>query len=223
MILLLNRLQWSVWLIVLLIILLFISIKSSRKLKIILLGDSITDRGFLKGGFAALLMKHQSDEWHKKYELVNAGVGGDKISGLVHRLQADVIAKHPSKVFILIGINDVWHRRHSAAVGTEISDFELQYKLLIETLLREQILPVLCTTTRPDPGCWPEEAETELAELNNIIRHLAAVYGCFCCDLYTAFTPAPDIEWIPYTTDGVHLNETGNRLVAQRISAFLHL
>src|SRR5215469_9607925 len=60
--------------------------------RIIFLGDSITEMG----------------DWRKALNdstVINRGVGGDITSGVVGRLK-DITDRHPSKVFILLGIND---------------------------------------------------------------------------------------------------------------------
>src|SRR5882762_1208713 len=46
-----------------------------------------------------------------QYDLVGAGVGGNKVYDLYLRMDDDVMAKDPDIVFIYIGVNDVRHKR----------------------------------------------------------------------------------------------------------------
>src|ERR1700757_523012 len=61
--------------------------------KIIFLGNSITEMGNWK--------KVTGDT-----TVINRGIGGDITFGVLKRLQ-DITDRHPSKLFILIGINDI--------------------------------------------------------------------------------------------------------------------
>src|SRR6478609_8752588 len=72
--------------------------------KIIFFGDSITQQGARGNGYINLLKKTVDST---KYELVGAGIGGNKVYDLYLRLEDDVLNKKPDLVFIYVGINDV--------------------------------------------------------------------------------------------------------------------
>src|SRR5436853_5739497 len=99
------------------ILLLFVSIllfsfAPPKKKRIIFFGDSITEGGAKPGGYivkmdSMLALKNLKDQ----YELVGAGVSGNKIYDLYLRMEDDVLNKDPDIVVIFIGVNDVWHKR----------------------------------------------------------------------------------------------------------------
>ena len=76
-----------------------------KKIKVLFFGDSITQAGANPGGYIRVLdtllrSKGVSD----KYELVGAGIGGNKIYDLYLRMEDDVLAKNPDVVVIAGGV-----------------------------------------------------------------------------------------------------------------------
>ncbi len=99
-----------------------------KQFRIVLIGDSITDSGRRedpeKLGFGYVRLIH--DELlvmnpDKKIEILNKGIGGDRITDLQARWEEDVINEQPDYVSISIGINDVLASVRPAANGTSIS------------------------------------------------------------------------------------------------------
>ena len=79
--------------------------------KVVFFGDSITQAGAKPGGFIvkmteALAQKNLSSD----YELMGAGIGGNKVYDLYLRMDDDVLSQNPDVVFIWVGVNDVWHK-----------------------------------------------------------------------------------------------------------------
>src|SRR5688572_667374 len=85
--------------------------------KILLIGDSITDCGRredqegLGYGYVRILHDYLVTTYPAaNYQIVNTGIGGDRVTDLAARWQTDVIDHQPDYVSISIGINDVWRQ-----------------------------------------------------------------------------------------------------------------
>jgi lysophospholipase L1-like esterase len=192
--------------------------------KVVFFGDSITEAGVQPGGYISLMRNHlQANPRGGEYELLGAGIGGNKVYDLYLRLEKDVLAHTPDVTFIFVGVNDVWHKR-SFSTGTDADKFEGFYAALIEKMQGKGIRCVLVT-----PACIGEKTDCtnsldgELNQYANIIRRLATQYRCDLVDLRQAFL-AYNIAHNPdnkesgiLTTDGVHLNAEGNALVAEKM------
>ena len=77
------------------------------KKKIVFFGDSITELGVKKGGYIDLLNNRiASNGQTNQFELLGAGIGGNKIYDLSLRLERDVLDKSPDVVVIWVGVND---------------------------------------------------------------------------------------------------------------------
>jgi lysophospholipase L1-like esterase len=198
--------------------------KMQTKKKIIFFGDSITElalntEGYIKKLDSILAQKDLA----KNYELIGAGTSSNKIYDLYLRMDSDVLAKKPDAVVIFIGVNDVWHKK-LLGTGTDADKFEKFYNAIIKKLKNKNIAVYLCT-----PAAIGEKADFTNpleGDLNNyaaIIRKIAIANNCSIIDLRKAFTdhlkennPQNKDRGI-LTTDGVHLNKSGNIFVAQQM------
>jgi lysophospholipase L1-like esterase len=190
--------------------------------RIIFFGDSITQAGVDPGGYIAQMKDSLATTGKgNDFELIGAGIGGNKIYDLYLRLEKDVLDKKPDQVFIWVGVNDVWHKK-TFGTGTDDNKFAQFYDALIAKIRSGGANVVLCT-----PACIGEKTDcTNIldGDLNHyaaIIRDVAARNQCKLCDLrqatlnYNATHNKDNLEKGILTTDGVHLNEAGNRMVAQ--------
>lgn len=199
-----------------------------KKTRIVFFGDSITQAGVEPGGYITLMNKLlQSRNLADRYELVGAGIGGNKIYDLYLRADSDVLAKNPDVVVIWVGVNDVWHKS-SFGTGTDPDKFEKFYLALIQKLQAKGIEVVLATPAaigeRTD---FSNQQDGDLNHYAGIIRRLAQQNKCKLVDLRAAFLDynknnnPQNLEKGILTTDRVHLNEKGNSLVAGQMLAVL--
>ncbi|MNK67201.1 GDSL-like Lipase/Acylhydrolase [compost metagenome] len=188
--------------------------------RIIFFGDSITQQGVSKNGYVTLIKKSLDST---KYDIIGAGIGGNKVYDLYLRLEDDVLNKKPDLVVIYVGINDVWHKQ-SSHTGTDYDKYLKFYQALINKIQGVGSKVVLVT---PSVVGEKKDGTNELdADLNKYaagIRALAAKNNLPVCDLrkifadYEAQNNPEDKEKGILTVDRVHLNETGNKLVADQL------
>jgi len=188
--------------------------------RIIFFGDSITQQGVSKNGYVTLIKKSLDST---KYDVIGAGIGGNKVYDLYLRLEDDVLNKKPDLVVIYVGINDVWHKQ-SSHTGTDYDKYLKFYQALINKIQGAGSKVVLVT---PSVVGEKKDGTNELdADLNKYaagIRTLAAKNNLPVCDLrkifadYEAQNNPEDKEKGVLTVDRVHLNETGNKLVADQL------
>jgi len=187
---------------------------------IIFFGDSITQQGVSKNGYVTLIKKALDST---KYAVTGAGIGGNKVYDLYLRLEDDVLNKKPDLVVIYVGINDVWHKQ-SSHTGTDYDKYLKFYQALISKIQGVGSKVILVT---PSVVGEKKDGTNELdADLNKYaegIRQLAAKNNLPVCDLRKIFTAyeakknPEDKEKGILTTDRVHLNEVGNKLVAEQL------
>ena len=100
-----------------------VSFWAPAKKKVVFFGDSITQAGVQPGGYIRLMDSLVAlDKKSADYELIGAGIGGDKIYDLHLRMEEDVLKKQPDIVVIYVGVNDVWHKS-SSGTGTDYNKF----------------------------------------------------------------------------------------------------
>jgi lysophospholipase L1-like esterase len=206
--------------------------------RVLFLGDSITDAGgisrewsnksFDGPGWLSRISRNAADHPDLQLQLVNRGIGGNRVPDLLARLQAEVLDAAPTVVVLYIGINDVWHSTSGA--GTPEDDYVDGLAKLVRTLRDAGIRVLLCT---PSVIGERPEGENELDELltryTAISRNTAEELQVPLCDLSAAFrgwlsghNPANAANGL-LTTDGVHLTDEGNSLLADTVVAALGL
>lgn len=198
------------------------SFTMQTKKKILFFGDSITQQGVGPEGyitrFQQLLEQHKLD---KNYEPIGAGIGGNKVYDLYLRMEDDVLAKNPDAVVIWIGVNDVWHKRTSHT-GTDADKFEKFYNAILKKLKERNITVFLCTPAAiGEKWDCTNELDGELNSYAALVRSIAQKNNCTLIDLRQLFmeyskthNPENKAKGI-LTTDGVHLNASGNNLIAE--------
>ena len=203
-------------------------INPGKKTKVVFFGDSITQQGAGPTGYITKmdsLVKQQG--LSDSYELIGAGVSGNKVYDLYLRMETDVLDKNPDWVIIYIGINDVWHKA-SSGTGTDADKFEKFYRAIIKKLQDKGIKVIVCTPSvigeRNDNS---NQLDGDLNRYSNIIRNMAKELSLPVCDLRKSFgtyllanNPANAEKGI-LTVDRVHLNDAGNLFVAKEMWAVI--
>jgi lysophospholipase L1-like esterase len=162
--------------------------------KIIFLGNSITE-----GGNWAELTGDKT--------VINRGIGGDVTFGVLQRLE-EITQRKPSKLFILIGINDI---------GNDIPDLKIadNYRKIIEycqaktpetIIYIQSVLPV-----NPTYPKFPQhyDKESHVIHTNELLKQLSEKYECKFINLFPVMMDGQQRLNKNYTTDGLHLNAKG--------------
>lgn len=201
---------------------LLLSFNYDKKKKVIFFGDSITQMGAQPGGYIRVmdsLLKQEGAE--NKYELVGAGIGGNKVYDLYLRMEEDVINKSPDIVVIYIGVNDVWHKT-SSGTGTDYNKFGQFYEAIVKKLKAAGTKVILCTpAVIGEKKDFSNQQDGDMNQYSSWIRQYAAKESLPLVNLRTLFHEYelqnnPDNkESGILTRDRVHLNAAGNLLVAE--------
>lgn len=206
----------------------FLSMKQEKSRTILFFGDSITRQGSNEDGFIRVLQNELTAKKDNTTQLINAGIGGNKVTDLFLRFNKDVLSKNPDEVIIWIGVNDVWHR--DVGTGTDLHKFSGFYQQMIDELKQRNIKVTLCTPSAI--GELNDNSNPHDGLLNAIsktIRKLAKDNNCELIDFRKDFQEYETKNNINneskgiLTTDGVHLNPKGNQLVAKIFKKSLKL
>lgn len=200
--------------------------RADNPIRIVFFGDSITQAGVGPTGYITKMSQIINKEGlSAKYELIGAGIGGNKVYDLYLRHEEDVLSKKPSIVIIYIGINDVWHKTTSRT-GTDADKFERFYNALIKRIQSAGSQVVICTpTVIGEKFDNTNENDGDLNYFSSMIRKIAENNQVKLIDLRKAFMDYESKNNIEnkasgvLTTDRVHLNEAGNTFLAETMWA----
>ena len=202
----------------------FASFSHQQKKRIVFFGDSITQAGVQPNGYITKMTQFLSDKnIGNNYELIGAGISGNKVYDLYLRMEDDVLSKKPDAVVIWVGVNDVWHKRTSGT-GTDADKFEKFYNAIIKKLKANNIAVFICTPAAiGEKTDFTNELDGDLNKYSEIIRNIAKNNNCTLIDLRKAFlnynlaNNKENKESGILTTDRVHLNEKGNQFVMEEM------
>ncbi len=157
---------------------------------IVMLGNSIT----------------QSCEWSELLEnsnVVNRGIAGDMTGGMLQRLD-DITKYQPSKIFLMIGVNDI------SVLSKEkiIENYKSIVNKIVEKspsskLYLQSILPV--NNEVRNSG----KSNSDIIELNNKIQVIASDNGLVYVNLHPLFLDEEGRLDTELTQDGIHLDMEG--------------
>jgi lysophospholipase L1-like esterase len=161
---------------------------------IIFLGNSITEMGNWKQ-----LMNDTT--------ILNRGISGDITFGVLKRLD-DVIKRQPSKLFLLIGINDIGKDIPDAVIADNIRKIVMraQAESAATKIYVESIMPV-----NPDILNFPQhyDKQQHIIGTNKLIKKVTTQLHVPYVNIHDLFTDKQGRLDAKYTADGLHLTATG--------------
>jgi lysophospholipase L1-like esterase len=127
-----------------------------------------------------------------------------------------VLSKKPQWMTLSCGVNDVWH----GAKGVAIEDYKKNITAILDKAAAAGVKVVVATATVIHEK--PDSAENvKLAPYNEFLRTLAAERKAPLADLNAMFQERIKAENKPgkntVTSDGVHMNREGDKLMARGI------
>ena len=152
----------------------------------------------------------QGGDWAKltgDSTAINRGIGADLVSSLLGRV-ADVTRRKPSKLFILIGINDISKDIPDAVIAAE-------YRALVDSvrtqspatrIFVQSILP-LNPTVKNFPQHY--DKQEHVVAVNRLLRRMAKETGSTYVDLWPIVLDSKNRLDARLTGDGLHLNNQG--------------
>lgn len=169
--------------------------EADTKNEIIFLGNSITEGGDWKALFP-------------NKNVVNRGISGDITDGILYRLD-EVTASKPSKVFLLIGTNDMAREKSVDYVleNTEKIILQIKKQSKYTKIYLQSILPINPNVGKKFSG--HKNNHQKVIEANKRLKALAKTHHLKYINLHKAMRNGKKYIKPKYTYDGLHLSEAG--------------
>lgn len=188
-------------------------------MKLVCLGDSLTSGyGVFKEDCWVSLVRDSL-----KIQVLNKGINGDTMPGMLSRSYRDVVKNHPTHVIILGGSNDLMTGRSIKLVTDNLTE-------IIKESLNENILPIIVTEPIIDKTLaerkW--DGSVDYDRVNGSLEHYRNWILDFCTknnisyiDLHNCFLEKlKTADNTSLFIDGIHPTKTGHKLIAECILNF---
>ncbi|WP_186577105.1 SGNH/GDSL hydrolase family protein [Aquibacillus kalidii] len=192
--------------------------------RIVFIGDSITEWGRdgksdqIGTGYVMLIHDYLRVTYPAtRFDMFNRGVGGDRITNLAERWTEDVFDLKPDVVSVSIGINDVWRQLDNPDLEqVTVGKFEAIYRDLLTQVKEKTDAKMIIM----EPTIIEEDVKAKgnvlLKQYVDVVHKMVDEFGAVLVPTHTAFVDYLKVgSDFSLTIDGVHMNTTGNMLMAK--------
>ena len=178
-----------------------------NKESIVFLGDSITSR-------------YDLNKYFPNYNVYNSGIAGNMTKDILDNMENRVFAYNPTKVFILIGTNDlVYSGLDNDGIKNNIEEIinKIYEKNSNTKIYLESIYPVNNSINKEIVETRTNE---NIKDLNNKIEKICN-NKCTYINMYDNLTDKNGNMKRIYTVDGLHLNKIGYKVITNKLIKYL--
>lgn len=194
-------------------------------IRILFQGDSVTESGrsytddrIIGYGYATMVKGVLGADMPGKYEFINRGIGGNRITDIYARIKCDIINLKPDVMSILIGVNDVW-KNLNIADGVDAEKYPVIYSMLIEEIkealpdIKIMIMEPFALKGSGNESYW-DEFKCEISKRADYAKEIANKHGLKFIPLQKIFDDAAEKVGNEYWLyDGVHPTAMGYELI----------
>ena len=179
---------------------------------IVFYGDSIT-------------YKYEIEHFFPKNKIINSGISGDKSEDLINRLENDVYKYNPSKVFILIGINDLNHDIDKNEILNNIQSVitGIRINRKLTKIYIESIYPINRKYMKKNEYNFNKNlTNDDIIHFNNDLKKLAIKNKITYINVYDSLVDKDGNLKRKYTKEGLHLNDIGYLRVSAVLEKYIN-
>ena len=178
--------------------------------KIVFLGDSITE-------------SYDLERWFFNLPVINSGVWGDRTDDAYARLEADVFAYKPHKVFILLGINDIGSSRTNDDIAGRIENIimDIQDNCPYSEIYLISVYPLNISDFEVWYPPMSEDINDVVDDLNEKLAGLAGEMDIEFIDIAPHLKNDAGELKKEYTVEGVHLTDAAYEAISKVLEEYI--
>ena len=190
--------------------------KFRKSENVVFFGDSLTDY-------------YPLDEvYGKDAPIVNSGISGYKTQDLIKNIE-DMVYKHnPTKVIILIGINDIRLDTSDENVDGVKKNIEKIVKMIKSNRRNADIYIQSLYPVNKDKiinvrhNHFPDDLNDKVNEINTRVKEICKEYGATYIDMHKHLTNDNGELKDEFTEDGLHINGIGYARITRELIPYVY-
>lgn len=168
----------------------------------------------------SIIHNYNLENFYPDKNVVNSGVLGDKTTDILENLKERVYQYNPSKVFLLIGANDI---KDEVASEEIVSNIE---KIVNSIITNRPYAEIYVQSIYPVNNIDDFDAEfdgvdkinnTDIMNINKAIENMCQKKNITYIDIYSKLIDTENMLNSSYTEDGLHLNDEGYKIVTSEL------
>ncbi len=178
---------------------------------IVFLGDSITDY-------------YDLEKYYPDYNVVNSGIGGNITTDILENMEERVYRYNPSKVFLLIGINDLAHEIPKDEIISNIEEIveKIKKNRPNAEVYVESIYPVNDSDDEKiEHDRLVNRNNEDVVEVNSEIEKYCKDNKVKYIDLYNELIDEDKNLKLEYTKEGLHISDEGYEFITKELKKYL--
>ena len=184
-----------------------------KKENIVFFGDSITDY-------------YDLEKFYDDYPVINSGTAGYQTKDLLDKIDEQVIIYNPTRVFILIGTNDIAFTDLS---DKEIADniIEIANKIKDKRKFTKIYIEAIYPVSKEDNEIVQEQMvgnrdNERIKNINKMVKEMCIKEKFTFVDTYKLLINDNDNIDEKYTAEGLHLSDEGYKLVTKELKKYIN-
>ncbi|MBD9098985.1 hypothetical protein EGP98_05285, partial [bacterium] len=171
------------------------------------LGDSITDF-------------YDLDKYYNDLPVVNSGISGNTTDDILNDMKKRAYQYNPSKVFLLIGTNDLIHNKSNEEIVEKVEKIieEIKENRSKAEIYLQSIYPV---NYKLSPNMVKNRKNDDIKEINEKLEDYCEDNDITYIDMYDLLKDKDDNFSSEYTKDGLHPNDDGYEVITKKLKKYL--
>ena len=177
----------------------------------VFLGDSITDF-------------YDLEKYYDDLPVVNSGVNGNSTTDILNNMNERVYRYNPTKVFLLIGTNDITKDRSSNQIVNNISKIVKRIKKNRPStkIYVISIYPVNNSdNSKIKKDMVKNRTNKQIKEINSKLKEKVKTLDVNYINMYDKLVDKNDNLKLEYTTEGLHISDKGYDIITEEIMKYI--
>lgn len=177
----------------------------------VFLGDSITDF-------------YDLDKYYDDLPVVNSGINGNSTTDILDNMNDRVYRYNPTKIFILIGTNDITKDRSTNQIVNNISKIVKRIKKNRPSakIYIESIYPISKDDdSKIKKDMVKNRTNKQIKEINKKLKEKTKELDVNYINMYDKLVDKNDNLKLEYTTDGLHMSDKGYDIITEEIMKYI--